>query len=168
MIQSHANRVALAAIITGLVDGAFSSILSTAVYGSTVTRLFQRVASTLLGPTAFDGGLSTAFVGVLMHFGVALGWSTVFFLLYESSPRLRAVLASPEGILVVAAAFGMFVWLTMSLVILPLLSQAPPINARWLIQLLGHFPFVGIPIVWTIARGDHGPARADRAESVRG
>jgi hypothetical protein len=64
--------------LTGITDGLFSSVLSVAFYDSTVRRLFQGVASVLLGPDALKGGTPTAVLGVLMHFGVAFGWSIVF------------------------------------------------------------------------------------------
>ena len=36
----------------------------------------------------------------------------------------------------------------MSLVVIPLLVRRPPtIGFRWWVQLVGHFPFVGLPIV---------------------
>jgi hypothetical protein len=44
--------------------------------------------------------------------------------------------------------------MVMSLAVIPLLLQRPPaINIRWLVQLIGHIPFVGIPIVASIGRG---------------
>jgi hypothetical protein len=44
--------------------------------------------------------------------------------------------------------YGPFIWLVMSLVVIPLLLHRPPaISIRWWVQLLGHFPFVGLPIV---------------------
>jgi hypothetical protein len=49
-----------AGALTALVDGLFSSVLSAVFYGSTVTRLFQGVAPTLLGPKALEGGTPTA------------------------------------------------------------------------------------------------------------
>jgi hypothetical protein len=143
-----------AGLLTGVTDGLFSSVLSVAVYHSTATRLFQGVAATLLGPSALDGGTATALVGLLMHFGVAFGWSAVFLLLVVRSPRLRRVLASPRGVLKAAAVYGPFVWLVMSLVVIPLLLRRPPaITGRWWVQLFGHLPFVGIPIVASIGRG---------------
>ena len=70
-------RFVLAGLVTGVVDGLFSSILNVVAYGSTVSRLFQGVASVLLGREAFDGGTRTAAIGVLMHFGVAFAWSAL-------------------------------------------------------------------------------------------
>lgn len=142
------RRLIRAGVLTGIVDGLFSSILSVAFYGSTVTRLFQGVASTLLGRGALDGGTPTALIGVLMHFGVAFGWSAVFLLLVSRSAGLRRRLASTGGVIQVAALYGPFIWLVMSLAVIPLLVHRPPvITIRWWIQLIGHFPFVGLPIV---------------------
>lgn len=62
------SRVVRAGLATGIIDGLFSSVLAAFFYGSTVTRLFQGVASTVLGPNALTGGARTAAVGVLMHF----------------------------------------------------------------------------------------------------
>jgi len=142
------GRVLRAGLLTGITDGLFSSILSVAFYGSTVTRLFQGVAATLLGPDAFNGGTTTAAVGVLMHFGVAFGWSVVFLLILSRSSAMRRALASRSGVIGVAAVFGPFVWLVMSLAVIPVLLHRPPaITVRWWVQLIGHFPFVGLPIV---------------------
>ena len=140
-----------AGLLTALTDGAFSSVLSVAFYHSTVTRLFQGVAATLLGPDALAGGARTALIGVLMHIGVAFGWSAVFVLLVAPRPWLRALVASRYGTLKVAALFGPMVWMTMSLAVIPLLVHRPPmIGVRWWIQLVGHVFFVGLPIVATV------------------
>ena len=111
--------------------------------------------------TPVSSAARTAAIGLLMHFGVALGWSTVFLLLHDRWAWLRARVRSPGGVLAVAAVFGPLVWLTMSLVVIPLLVHRPPnINGRWLVQLVGHFPFVGLPIVAMIGgamRARRGP-----------
>jgi hypothetical protein len=157
MTRSPLSRLALAGLLTGVVDGLFSIILSLAAYGSTVTRLFQGVAATLLGQAAFDGGTRTALLGVLMHFGVAFGWSAVFLLLVLRSRRIRRVLASPHGVVKIASWYGPLIWLVMSLAVIPLLLRRPPtIGIRWWVQFVGHVPFVGIPIVASIGLGLHG------------
>jgi len=151
MTRDSWSRLLRAGLLTGVTDGLFSSVLSVAFYGSTVTRLFQGVASTVLGKAAFDGGIPTALLGVLMHFGVAFGWSAVFLLLVRRSPSIRRVLSSPNGVVKVASVYGPFIWLVMSLAVIPLLLHRPPaINPRWWVQLIGHIPFVGVPIVATI------------------
>jgi len=148
------SRVARAGVLTGVTDGLFSSVLSVAFYHSTVQRLFQGVASTLLGAEAFNGGALTFALGVLMHFGVAFGWSVVFLLIVKRARLIYNLLNSPYGVVKVASLYGPFIWMVMSLVVIPaLLHRLPAINIRWLVQLIGHIPFVGIPIVWSIGGG---------------
>jgi len=158
MKSTDMSRLVRAGVLTAISDGLFSSVLAAVFYHSTVTRLWQGVASTLLGPEAFNGGTKTALVGVLMHVGVAFGWSTVFLLLVMRLRLIRSLLASPYGVLRVATLYGPFIWLVMSLAVIPLLLHRPPsITIRWWVQLFGHIPFVGIPIVASIGRGYPGP-----------
>ena len=158
MNRNATSRLLRAGLLTGIIDGLFSSILATLFYGSTATRLFQGVAATLLGREALEGGTPTALLGVLMHFGVAFGWSAVFLFLVERSSWIRGVLASRYGVVKVAALYGPFIWMVMSLAVIPLLVHRPPaISIRWWIQLIGHIPFVGLPIVASIWRGFRAP-----------
>jgi hypothetical protein len=158
MIAMDMPRTALSRLVrTGLtlavVDCIFSSVLVVVFYGSTFARLWQGVASTLLGPSAFDGGARTTAIGLLMHCGVAFGWSAVFILGVMRSARVQRVLASRFGTLKVASVYGPSIWLVMSLIVIPLLLHRPPkISFRWWVQFFGHVPFVGVPIVAS-ARG---------------
>jgi hypothetical protein len=148
------SRLVRAGFLTAASDGLFSSILAVVFYHSTVARLFQGVASTLLGKEALNGGTPTALLGLLMHFGVAFGWSAVFLFLAMRSAWIRGLLSSRYGVVKVAALYGPFIWLVMSLAVIPLLLHRPPaISIRWWIQLIGHIPFVGVPIVASIGRG---------------
>jgi hypothetical protein len=153
MIKDPFSRLLRAGLLTAITDGLFSSVLSAVFYGSTVARLFQGVASTLLGPAALQGGTRTALIGVLMHFGVAFGWSTVFLLIAANSSFVRRVLTAPYGVIRVASVYGPCIWLVMSLVVIPTLLHRPAtINYRWWVQLIGHIPFVAVPMV-TMIRG---------------
>jgi hypothetical protein len=155
-------RLLRAGLATTIIDGLFSSVLSVAAYDSTVSRLFQGVAATLVGSSAFDGGARTTALGMLMHCGVAFLWSAIFVFVVMRSARIRRILASRFGVLKVAAVYGPIVWLVMSLVVIPLLVHRPPnISIRWWVQFFGHFPFVGVPIVgsasWAANRVNDGP-----------
>jgi len=148
MTSSKASRVVRAALLTGVTDGLFSSVLSVAFYGSSVTRLFQGVASVLIGSAAFSGGTSTAMLGILMHFGVALAWSTVFAVIGLRISWIRNLLRSRLGVAKTAVWYGPLIWMVMSLVVIPALTGRPPtITSRWWTQFFGHIPFVGLPIV---------------------
>jgi hypothetical protein len=154
------SRVARAGILTGVIDGLFSSVLSVVFYHSTMQHLFQGVASTLFGKEAFYGDYLTFAIGVIMHFGVAFGWSVVFLLIVKRVKWIHRLLNSPYGVVKVASLYGPFIWMVMSLAVIPILLHRPPvINIRWLVQLIGHIPFVGIPIVWSIGRGAFRPGK---------
>lgn len=154
MTGSPLSRLVRAGLLTGLSDGLFACVLFIGFYGSTFARIWQGVASTLLGPTSFQGGTRTVLTGLLMHFGVAFAWSALFLLLFERSAWLRRQVRPRGGVLKIAAVYGPLVWVMMSLVVIPLLTGgSPSITYRWWIQLIGHFPFVGLPIVASIARG---------------
>lgn len=157
--RSATAAVLRAGALTAVADGFFSSALNVFAYGSTVTRLFQGVASVPLGASALEGGAATAAAGIALHVGVAFAWSLVFLLVARTLPAVRRALRSRAGVVVAAAVYGPAVWLAMSLVVIPLFTGRPPaITYRWWIQLAGHAVFVGLPIVTSVA-----PAVADRA-----
>ena len=146
------RRLLRAGFLTAICDGLFSGVLGQFFYHSTAVRVFQGVASTLLGPDALNGGMRTALIGVAMHIGVAFGWSAVFLALYTLLRPLRAAVSTPAGVAGVAAVYGPCVWLVMSLLVIPALVHRPAtVTFRWWVQFFGHFPFVGLPIVSSIS-----------------
>ena len=109
------------------------------------------MAAVPLGPRALDGGLRTALIGVALHVVVAFAWSTVFFVLLERWSWLARLVKSRYGTFKAAALYGPFVWMAMSLIIIPpFLHRPPAITYRWWVQFFGHIPFVGYPIVRTL------------------
>lgn len=151
--MSNASRVIRAWLTTAIIDGLFSSTLVSVFYGSTVARLWQGVASVLLGKDALNGGNRTVLIGLVMHFGVALTWSAVFLFLWLRSRAIRDAVGSLSGVIKVAALYGPFIWMVMSFIVIPSLTHRPPtINYRWWTQLIGHIPFVAVPIIASISR----------------
>jgi hypothetical protein len=61
------SRLVRAGPVTVVIDGLCSSVLNVVAYRSRVSRLFQGVASVLLGREAFNGGTATTVIGVLMR-----------------------------------------------------------------------------------------------------
>jgi hypothetical protein len=124
-------------------------------YGSTVTRLWQGVASVPLGPDALNGGLRTALVGVAIHIGVAFMWTTVFLILLTIIPSIDRIAHARFGLITLAAIYGPLVWMAMSFLVIPSMTHRPPtINYRWWVQFFGHIPAVALPIVATLTRRD--------------
>jgi hypothetical protein len=154
------SRLLRAGLLTGVTDGLFSSILNVVAYHSTVSRLFRGVAGVLLGSAATEGGRKMALIGLLIHFGVAFAWSAVFLFVVSRLAWVRRLLDSRFGVVKVASLYGPFVWSVMSLAVIPLfLHRLPAIGIRWWVQLIGHVPFVGLPIVAASVGGAR-PARS--------
>jgi uncharacterized membrane protein YagU involved in acid resistance len=163
-MTEKSSRLVRAGLLTGVTDGLFATVQNLLTPGSTVMKLWQGVASTVLGKSAYDGGVPTALLGVLMHFCVAFGWSAVFLFVVMRSSWVRRTVSSPSGVVGIAALYGPFIWLVMSLVVIPILLHRPPvITSRWWIQLVGHIPFVGLPIVASIANGGAKGETGERA-----
>ena len=141
-------------LLITVVDGIFATTLPVVAYGQPLGRVWQGVASTLLGPSALQGGGPTMLVGLFMHAGVAFAWTSVFFALAMLSQKLRHLVEHPAGIVAVAALYGPAIWIVMSFLVIPRLTGRPPaINVRWWVQLFAHIPFVALPIVAAIGRG---------------
>jgi uncharacterized membrane protein YagU involved in acid resistance len=138
------KRLAVTGLVTGICDGLFATVQSVITSGNP-QRVWQGVASVLLGPTAMTGGMKTTLIGLLMHFCVAYFWSAVFIFV------VMRFWARPPWTF--AIIYGPFIWLVMSLGVIPLLVHHPPtITPRWWVQLVGHIIFVGLPIVLTAGR----------------
>lgn len=140
-------------IVTAIWDALCATALSVFAYGSTFSRFWQGIASTVLGPTALQGGAATVAAGLGLHLSVALTWSAVFVATAMAWPLLRRAIRTPGGAIAVAAAYGPMIWLVMSLVVIPLATgRAPNFGFRWWVQVLAHVPFVTLPLVFTARR----------------
>jgi NAD-dependent oxidoreductase involved in siderophore biosynthesis len=158
-------------LVTAAWDFLCATVLSVFAYHTTVARLWQGVASTVLGPAALDGGAKTVIVGIALHLAVAFTWSALFVAIARVSPTILRMISTPSGALAVAVAYGPIIWLVMSLVIIPLATGRPPrFGFRWWVQIGAHVPFVTIPLVFTarrvLLRTGPLPALARGAESV--
>ena len=156
------RRILAAGAVTGFVDGLFAIGLG-CHYGTACVpvRTFQGIAAGLLGrDTALTGGAATFALGLALHVFIATGWATIYGVLYQSWARLRQLTGTATGLTVAAAVYGMLVFMTMNLVIVPLsfARPAPPFTEIWWVLLLGHPLFVGLPIVAVVRAPRNVPA----------
>jgi hypothetical protein len=150
-----ARVLALSTLAVAVIDGVFAIALYVVILkGTSVPRLFQGIASTVLRAASFSGGARTVAIGVAMHFTVALAWTLVFYVAMRRSRLLRRTLESPHGPLRVALWYGPLVYATMTLVVIPaIVHRMPALDGVWLVVLLGHIPFVALPITLIVGRG---------------
>ena len=158
--RSDLSRVVIAGLLTGVSDISFATVTAMVRRGVLDPgRVFQSVASGLLGPESFNGGTSTIVLGAFLHFSIALIWTTLFVIAQRRVPLVQSIVASTGGAIGFGYVYGMFIWLAMNFIVIPL-SQArvtPLNNPVFWVMLFGHGIFVGIPIVM-LAR-DRSPVR---------
>jgi hypothetical protein len=161
-----ASTVVLAGLTVALLDMTWAVVWVRTAHGTGARRVFQSVASGLLGPAAFQGEWRTALLGLTLHTTIAFGWTLLFLVALVRSPHLRQWVSTRRGVLTVGLLYGALVWLVMDWLVLPLSrARTTPPTALWFwLQLLTHPLLVGLPIVGMLA--GHLPRRV--AASTRG
>ena len=117
-------------------------------YGAKPVPLLQGIASGLLGPKAFDGGLATALLGLLCHFVIAFGAATVFFVASRAIPFLL------QNAVISGALYGVAVYFFMNRIVVPLSAAAKrPFSMKMMIiGVIIHIFCVGLPISLSVRR----------------
>jgi hypothetical protein len=151
------DTVVLGGFTAGVLD-ILDALVLTVLSGGRPARMLQGIASGLLGARAFEGGMLIAALGLGLHFLIALGAATVYFL---ASTKLPVLVRRP---VICGIAFGLCVWAFMQYVVLPLSlvrrSGATPPLPLLMNQLVIHALGVGLPIALFASRS------AQRVESV--
>ena len=112
--KSLAKEVLLTGLLAGTLDITAACTHAYLRSGVTPGGVLKYVASGLFGTDAFSGGVSMMIVGLLMHYTIATSWTLLFYLLYPRVGFLR------KNKIVSGVVFGAFVWVMMTLVIVPL------------------------------------------------
>ena len=129
-------------LAVGILDGLFALIFYGLILGIKPMRIFQPVASGLIGKTSFEGGVPTLLLGILLHFVVASCIAAVY---YAASLKFPVLI---NQAVVCGLIYGMIAYLGMNYVVIPLSAVGPrgfslPI---FLTGIIGHALLVGLPI----------------------
>jgi hypothetical protein len=129
-------------LIVGILDGLFALIFYGLILGAKPLRIFQSVASGLLGRASYEGGIPTFLLGVLLHFVVASCIAAVYYL---ASLKLPVLIHRP---VVCGLIYGMLAYLGMNYVVIPLsAARSGAFSLRlFLPAFIGHAFLVGLPI----------------------
>lgn len=112
------KAVVQAWLIVGTLD-ILAAIIQTLLAGGSITRLMQYIASGVFGPSAFEGGMLYATLGLAFHYVIAFGWTLLFFMVYS---RLSF---APNHRVLTGIGYGIFVWFMMNRVVLQLSNVKP-------------------------------------------
>ena len=137
---SVSRAILYATLVVGVLD-ATDGVVFRGLQGQNPIQVLQYIASSLLGARAFSGGLASAGLGLVLHFGISLVVATIYIL----ASRRIAVLRTQWMFL--GLLYGAAVWAVMNLVVLPFTAVGhSPIPASSLVNgLIGHALFVGLP-----------------------
>ena len=140
-----------AIISAGTISGVMDITAALVVYGmmgARPVRLLQGIAGGVLGPETYRGGLATALLGLTLHFVIAFGAASVFFL---ASRVMRFLLdhAVWSGVL-----YGIAVYFFMQRVVLPLSkANRNPFSLKFMIiGVIIHIFCVGLPIALSVRK----------------
>jgi hypothetical protein len=130
--------------IAGLLDGLDAVIFYRLAFALPSSRLFQSIASGLLGQESFRGGWPTVVLGIVLQFFIAIGAAAFY---YAATLLIPALWRMPW---ISGPAFGVGLFFFMQHVVLPLSAvhkRTVPMSGIELVdQLLSHAFLVGLPI----------------------
>jgi len=141
---SHPFMFVLAGgLVAGALDITYACVFWALKADVPAQRIFQSVAAGLLGKGSFDGGWSTAGLGLALHFFIATLMSLTYYLVARSWPALwrRAV---RSGIL-----YGLLLYGIMNYIVVPLSAaggggRKAPV---WVgLSIVVHMFLIGLPI----------------------
>lgn len=150
-------------LVVGILDGLFALIFYGLILGVQPLRIFQSVASGLLGKASYEGGIRTFLLGILLHFIVATCIAAVY---YAASLKLPVLI---HHAVVCGLIYGLLAYLGMNYVVIPLsaIGLRPTSLRVFLPAFIGHALLVGLPIALLAQRSAKAHQRAYRNMAAR-
>ena len=158
-----ARALLLGGLTVGVLD-ALDALVFLGLRGVPPARLFQGIASGLLGRSAFAGGTATALLGVLLHFFIAFAVVATY---HMAARRLSGLTLQPW---VYGPLYGLLVYAVMNFIVIPLSAigaRGPRSTSALLNGLLIHALGVGLPAALSARAARRGPGMS-RASRARG
>ena len=148
--RSTLASILLAAAVVAVIDGA-DAVIYTIVRGSTAERVFQFIASVVLGKESYNMAPWSTLLGILMHCGIALTLTTIYFALAGPIEKLT------RSWFLSGFFYGLGTWIFINQFLFVLVGIKSSYTALppWpglLNGVLAHIFLVGIPIAFFAAK----------------
>jgi uncharacterized membrane protein YagU involved in acid resistance len=138
--------IALAGLIAGILD-IISAFVIAEIKGTGSIRMLQGIASGLLGQRSFEGGMTTAGLGLAIHFLIAFTAATVF---YAASRKFSSL---TQHAVVSGLLYGIAVYIFMYWIVVPLVfPNARHSISRDVTAVIIHIVLMGLPIALVVRR----------------
>lgn len=137
-------------LLSGIVAGTFDIIAALTVYAfilqkTTAVKILQSIASGVFKKEAYNGGGLMAFCGLTFHYLIALTFAWFYFIIYPYLPFLK------KSAVISGFLYGIFVWIIMNLIVLPLVFPVLPekhLDFPLLLSMLILMFCIGLPIAF--------------------
>lgn len=144
-------------LLAGLVAGTFDIVAALTIYAfilekTTAIKILQSIASGVFKKEAYNGGSLMALCGLGFHYLIALTFAWFYFTIYPFLPFLK------KNVVVSGFLYGIFVWIIMNLIVLPIAFPVLPekhLDFPLLLSIVILMFCIGLPIAF-IARKYYG------------
>jgi hypothetical protein len=145
---SPGRAVLYGGLTVGILDGLDAIALFWFLRGVRPERVFQGIASGLLGRGSFGGGLATVLLGIAIHFFIAFAVVTTYYVASRWLPALR------RRPWLYGPLYGIAVFFFMNQVVIPLsaIRQGPFSPLLFANGLAIHILGVGLPTALLVSR----------------
>lgn len=154
LARSAVRTVLWAAFVAGALDIMAAFLIYAIIMDKTTpVNILLSIASGVFGKDAYEGGAMMAVSGLVFHFLIALAFALFYFLIFQHIAFLD------KFKLLSGIIYGIFIWLVMNMVVLPVAFAGMP-AASPEAALLGIgivILAVGLPIAYIIPTGQRFP-----------
>jgi uncharacterized membrane protein YagU involved in acid resistance len=142
------NSKAETVFLSGLIAGTLDIIAAIVVYAlllqkATPIKILQSVASGIFKKDAYTGGSQMAWYGLGLHYIIAMIFAWFYFTIYPYLPFLK------KNALISGFSYGIFVWIVMNLIVLPIVFPVLPtkhLDFPLLLSIIILMFCIGLPI----------------------
>ena len=142
------NSKAGTVFLSGLIAGTLDIIAAIVVYAlllqkTTPIKIFQSIASGIFKKDAYTGGSQMAWYGLGLHYIIAMIFAWFYFIIYPYLPFLK------KNALISGFSYGIFVWIVMNLIVLPIVFPVLPakhLDFPLLLSIVILMFCIGLPI----------------------
>ncbi|CAA9196783.1 hypothetical protein FLA105534_01308 [Flavobacterium bizetiae] len=143
-MKSKSGTIFLSGLIAGTLDILAAVIIYAVVLEKTTAiKILQSIASGVFKKEAYTGGSQMAWLGLGLHYLIAFIFAWFYFIVYPYFPFLK------KNLILSGALYGIFVWIVMNLIVLPITFPLLPekhFDFPLLLSILILIFCIGLPI----------------------
>ncbi|MFH6988865.1 DUF1440 domain-containing protein [Flavobacterium collinsii] len=145
-MKSKTKTILTAWLVAGTLDvTAAITVYAFILQKTTAIKLLQSIASGVFKKEAYSGGSIMALFGLGFHYLIALSFAWLYFIIYPYLPFLK------KSAVVSGFLYGIFVWIIMNLIVLPIAFPVLPekhLDFPLFLSMLILMFCIGLPIAF--------------------